>query len=330
MTNIQSLADAALAGKHLSDAQIRFVIDLEDGRLPELAEQARRIARERFRNRVSVCAIINARSGHCSQDCAFCAQSAARAAEFDAHPLISTQTAVRAALAMQRLGAGRFAPVTSGKALEGKDFDALCAMAQELSSIPGLKIDASLGLADTPKLVRLKQCGLAGYHHNLETSRRFYPEICTTRSFDDNVRTVRDAIAAGLMVCSGALFGLGETWDDRVDLALTLRGLNVRSVPVNFLHPIPGTPLANRPVLSRREALKIVALYRLLLPEAHLRICGGRTTVFGETDKMAPMTAGASGLMIGDYLTLKGPDAASDIRGLEELGFTINAAGTHG
>jgi biotin synthase len=298
---------------------------MESDRLPELAAQAHRITLANFRGRVSVCAIINARSGRCSQDCAFCAQSVFRAAESGKHPLVSTQTAIQAALAMQRLGAGRFSPVTSGKALKGRDFDALCSMVHKLASIRGLKIDASLGLADISQLARLKQCGLAGYHHNLETSRRFYPEICSTRSFDDNVRTVRDAVAAGLTACSGALFGLGETWDDRVDLALTLRSLKVRSVPVNFLHPIAGTPLADRPVLSQEEALKIVALYRLLLPGAHLRICGGRTTGFGEAHKLAPMTAGASGLMIGDYLTLKGPDAASDIRGLEKQGFTLDA-----
>ena len=187
----------------------------------------------------------------------------------------------------------------------------------------GLLADTSCGILGRDELEALKRAGCSGYHHNLETARSFFPGVCTTHDYEEDVRAVRLARQAGLYVCSGGIFGLGETWAQRAELALTLRELDVQSVPVNFLHPIPGTPLAHRPPLDRVEASKIVALLRFLLPDKHIRICGGRQTVFGPEHPVEPLEAGASGLMIGDYLTTTGLDAARDLECLGRAGWEL-------
>ena len=183
----------------------------------------------------------------------------------------------------------------------------------------GLFADASVGILRAEQLIALRDAGLDAYHHNLETARSFFPQICTTHAYDEDVTTARAALNAGLTVCCGGLFGMGETWDHRVELALELRELGVHSVPVNFLTPIPGTPLENRGVLSPEEAVKITALLRFILPEQHIRICGGRPAVFGDR-KAEVLACGASGLMIGDYLTTAGGDAATDLEDIRRLG----------
>jgi biotin synthase len=183
---------------------------------------------------------------------------------------------------------------------------------------------ASLGRLDEPGLRLLKDAGLARYHHNLESSRTFFPHLCTTHTWDERLATLRAAQAAGLEVCSGGLFGAGETWEDRVDLALALRDLGVQQVPINFLNPIPGTPLENQPRLAADEGLRLIAIYRLLLPTATLRLCGGRPTTLGE--RQAEMFhAGANALMTGDYLTTAGLSPDADRALVANLGLTLDA-----
>ncbi|MDD3312909.1 biotin synthase BioB [Pseudodesulfovibrio sp.] len=309
----------ALDGAVPSDADIRRLIELPDGRLPELLDAAHRIRLARFGNRVSLCAIVNARSGRCSEDCAFCAQSARHRAESPVYPLISPEEIETAGRAARAAGAARFGVVLSGMSPSEGDLASLAESVARLARL-GLAPDLSAGILAAGRLKTLKKAGLAGYHHNLETSRTFFPRICTTHGYDEDVDAVRNAIEAGLHVCSGGIFGIGETWDDRVELALLLRELGVDSVPINFLHPAPGTPLADRTLLSPEEALRIVAVYRFLLPDRALRICGGRPTVFGAGRKGELLTAGASGLMIGDYLTTKGGDVASDFDEMKRAG----------
>ena len=184
----------------------------------------------------------------------------------------------------------------------------------------GLAPDLSPGIHDRPQLKTLKYAGLKGYHHNLETSASFFPSMCTTHAYEEDVKAVRTGIEAGLHVCSGGIFGIGESWDDRVELALLLGELKVHSVPLNFLHPIPGTPLENQPVLSPEEALRIVALFRFLLPDRQIRICGGRPTVFSEARKAELLQSGASGIMVGDYLTTRGGSVRSDLDDINRAG----------
>lgn len=319
-----ALARPLLAGGFLSDAdQERLLALLPRAKGPDLAawaEAADAVRQARVGRVASLCAIISAKSGRCGENCAFCAQSGHYPTESPEHPFLEPERIIAAAAAMRASGVGRFGVVASGKALPEAE---LAKAADALAGIAalGLAADASFGVLPGEALARLKAAGLAAYHHNLETSRAFYPAICTTRTFEDNLEVLRQCRARGIPVCSGGLFGMGETWADRADLARTLLDAGVFSVPVNFLSPIPGTPLADRPVLAPDEALRIVILLRFLLPDRHIRICGGRPAVFGKTDPLAPMTAGASGLMVGDYLTTAGASVAEDRQGLLRLGF---------
>ncbi len=306
---------AVLNGNRLTNSQIRYILDLPTERLGELLSYAHNIRAARFGNKVGLCAIINAKSGTCSEDCAFCAQSGHHGADSPEYPLLSTDEITAAGAAAQQHGVTRFGVVASGKLVGEDDLLGFTEAVRALAA-QGLAPDLSPGILDVAQLKALKEAGLAGYHHNLETSASFFPKMCTTHTYDDDVRAVRAGLKAGLYVCSGGIFGIGESWDDRVELALLLSELGVQSVPMNFLHPIPGTPLENQDVLTPEEALKTVALYRFLLPDRALRMCGGRLTVFGRERKNELLQSGANGLMVGDYLTTKGGDTDSD---LEEI-----------
>jgi len=298
----------------------RRVADAQGDELAELAEAAKRVKEARFGKTMSLCSIVNAKSGRCSEDCKFCAQSAHHDTRCQVYPFIDVDKVLDAARAMRAAGASRFAVVTSGKGPNDEDFDKLLLAIRGIRELD-LMADASVGILSPERLLALKDAGLTTYHHNLETARSYFPQVCTTHAYDEDVATVRAALAAGLEVCSGGLFGLGEDWQHRVELALELRGLGVHSVPVNFLTPIPGTPYEHRPVMPPEEAIRILALLRLILPEQQIRICGGRPAVFGSR-KAEALTCGASGLMIGDYLTTRGEAAASDLDDLANLGLT--------
>ena len=320
-----ALVRPLLAGGFLAHAaRERLLAELPQAsgsELDALARAADAVRQTRVGAAVSLCAIISAKSGRCGENCAFCAQSGHHQTASPEHPFLAPERLAAAAAAMQAAGVARFGIVASGKALPEAEL-ALAAQALTAVAAVGMAADASLGVLPRDALARLKAAGLAAYHHNLETSRAHYPKICTTRTFDDNLDVLAACRSLGIPTCSGGLFGLGESWADRADLALTLLDAGVFSVPVNFLSPIPGTPLADQPVLSRDEARRIVILLRLLLPDRHIRICGGRPTVFGPTtDNLAPMACGADGLMVGDYLTTGGASLEQDRAGLKHLGF---------
>lgn len=328
MTNLslEHIAATARSGQALSDAQIRALVSLNPERLPQLLAHAHAIRTARFGNRISLCAIVNAQSGRCSEDCSFCAQSAHHGGtESPEYPLLSPQEIGGAARTAKEHGAHRFGIVASGKFV-GSDLLKGFAAAVRAVAAQGLVPDLSPGILEPEQFRVLKTAGLKGYHHNLETSASHFPKVCTTHAYDEDVRAVRAAMDAGLHVCCGGIFGIGESWEDRVELALLLRSMGVRSVPMNFLTPIPGTPLAHREPLSPEEALHIVALYRFLLPESALRICGGRQTVFGSGRKKELLVSGASGLMVGDYLTTTGAGIASDHEEISRAGLSVNPA----
>jgi biotin synthase len=317
--NLNAIASKALDNVLPSDAEISFLISQAEERLPELLGHAHRIRLARLGNGVGLCAIVNAKSGTCSEDCAFCAQSGHHSANSPEYPLLSADEIADAAARAGRSGATRFGIVASGKLVGGRDLDGFERAVRAVAA-RGLVPDLSPGILERDQLARLKKAGLRGYHHNLETSATHFPKMCSTHRYEEDVDAVRAGLDAGLYVCSGGIFGIGETWDDRVELALLLRELGVPSVPMNFLTPIPGTPLEGSAPLPPEEALAIVALYRFLLPDRHLRICGGRPTVFGDARRHELLTAGASGLMIGDYLTTRGSDADGDLRDIRRAG----------
>ncbi len=325
--SLKAIHRKVLSGATLSESEIRYLVDIPPDRLGELLRCAHDIRLAAFGNTVSLCAIVNAKSGTCSEDCSFCAQSGHHRAQSPEYPLLPVEEITAAGGIAKGHGVTRFGVVASGKLVGADDLAGFTQAVRALAAM-GLKPDLSPGILDRAQLKTLKQAGLAGYHHNLETSPAFFPRVCTTHDYEEDVRAVRAGLEAGLYVCCGGIFGIGESWDDRVELALLLAELGVPSVPMNFLHPIPGTPLEGREVLRSEEALKIVALYRFLLPDRALRICGGRPKVFGGERKKELLHSGANGLMTGDYLTTAGIDWKSDLREIVEAGL-VTAQNTY-
>ena len=267
---------------------------------------------------VFTCSIINARSGSCSEDCAFCAQSAHHRTGIDTYPLLSEQELVDNAIRMHEAGATKYSMVTSGYMLTNKDIETICRAAAIIKEKTDLTICASLGMLTESMAGQLKESGITTYHHNLETARSYFGKICTTHDYDEDIETVKSAGSAGLKVCCGGIMGLGETWEQRAELAFTLKELDIDSIPINFLNPIPGTRMEKRPLMSPMEALKSVALFRFINPEKDITICGGREVTLRDYQSWIFM-AGANGLMLGNYLTTKGRSIKMDMEMIEEF-----------
>lgn len=292
----------------------------------ELVEFLGRAGATRRRHRgdeVDPCAIVNAKSGNCSQDCAFCAQSSRSTAPIERYPLRSAELLLEAGRAAGAAGAARFSVVTSGRAIRrDAELEVLAQVIRGTVEELGIEACASLGLLDEAALERLHEAGATRYHHNLEAAESFFPQICSTRSWRDSLETIAAARRLGFEVCCGGIFGLGESPDQRIELLETLRQLEVESVPLNFLHPIDGTPLAGQDDLSPMDCLKLVAVARLMMPTREVRVCGGREHNLRELQSWI-LLAGADGIMVGGYLTTGGRTVADDLRMIEDAGLTI-------
>jgi len=286
-----------------------------------LMSLAAALTEKAFGGRVELCAIINALSGRCSEDCRFCSQSARYSTSAATYSLLSEDRVVEAANRAKANGAARFSLVTSGKAASDKVVDQLCPMIERIAGL-GLLPCASLGCLAGPALRRLRSAGVDRFHHNLETARSFYTEICTTHRYEERLETLEAARSAGLSLCSGGIFGLGESKAQRIELIEALAELNVESVAVNFINPIPGTPLAGSSRLDAWEALVLLSIIRLLLPQAEIRTCGGRLETLGAASPLQYL-AGANATMTGDYLTTQGPRPDQDIAEIEALGLKL-------
>lgn len=313
---ITRLSRQVLDGKSLTEEQGNLLADLESRHTTELLFAANAITRA-MGHRSFTCSITNAKSGTCSQDCRFCAQSGHYDTGSPTHPLLPLEELIDRGLAMHQAGAACYSLVTSGLMLSSDEIDRIAACIETLKSRTSLQLSASLGLLNPDYARRLTRAGLTRYHHNLETARSHFPSICTTHSYDEDIATIRLAKEHGLRICSGGILGLGESWAQRVELAATLAELDVDTVPLNFLSPIAGTPLEDSPVLSVHDALKSVALFRFMLPKASITIAGGRERVLGDYQSWLPL-AGANGMMIGNYLTTKGRDLDADLKMLEQ------------
>jgi biotin synthase len=320
---LQRLTDNALAGKPAAaqDALRILGIDAQPD-IVMLLSCANRVRQHFHGDAIDLCAIINARSGRCAEDCAFCAQSAHFATATAQYPLMSADEICSAAAACLGSHAHRFSIVTSGRGMQAdQDFKRIRDVVERLAAMPGMLPCASLGILTAEQLAALRQAGLKRYHHNLETAGSFYGSICTTHPFQRRVETVLLAQQAGLEVCCGGILGLGETPQQRVELAVTLRDLKVDAVPLNFLNPIPGTPLGRMPLVPALDALKAIAMVRFVLPATELRVCGGRE-VSMRTLQPLMYLAGANGAMVGNYLTTAGRDPRADIQEIIDLGLT--------
>jgi biotin synthase len=275
-------------------------------------------------NTVSACSIINAKCGSCPENCAFCAQSNRSKAKIDAYPLVSVETMVEQARKASEQGSVRYGIVTSGRTVgKGRELDQICRAVSLIARDLPIKPCASLGILDLESLKQLKEAGLTRYHHNLETAESYFKVICSTRNYKDQTDTVGNARKAGLSVCSGGIFGLGESKAQRVELLETIRGLEVDSVPVNFLNPIPGTPLEDMKQLTPFECLKIIAVARLMLPETNIRICGGREFNLRDFQSWI-FLAGADAVMTGGYLVTSGRDVKIDMQMISDAGMRLD------
>lgn len=313
------LVDRVKSGGEITRDEALALGELAGDRLNELFLAALRLTRHFHGNRVDLCSIMNAKSGRCSEDCVFCAQSGHYYTGVPTYPLLSKEAILERALEMETKGAQRFSLVTSGRGILGGDFEKVLDIYKTLREKTGLSLCASLGIIDYEKALRLKEAGVTMYHHNIETSRSYYPKICTTHSFDERVETIRFAKDAGLGICSGGIIGLGENWEQRVEMAFQLKELRAASVPVNILTSIEGTPLWGKPAPAPLAILRTAAMFRLVLPGAVLRLAGGREAALRDLQAAALM-AGVNGLMVGNYLTTGGRRVEDDLQMLKDLG----------
>ena len=321
--SFKNLFDTTLNAPQITYAQALELSNLSTADLPLLFACASHI-RDQYCKEISVCSIINAKSGLCSEDCSFCAQSSYNSTKAAQYPLLSDEQLMAGAHAAAANGAGCYGIVTSGSGIrQGEELERLCSVISKIKDEGLVAPGASLGTLDEHAVKALVSAGLVTYHHNLETSRSFFPQICTTHDYEDDVATVRLAKQAGLRVCCGGLFGLGESMEQRIELAFTLRDLQVDSVPINFLDPVEGTPLAGTGLLKPMECLHIIALYRMILPKAHITICGGREKNLRELQSWV-FLAGASGIMTGNYLTKVGRQPADDLQMIADLGLNLS------
>ncbi|NLC71542.1 MAG: biotin synthase BioB [Desulfuromonadaceae bacterium] len=313
------MADDILAGRQPPmDSYLRLA-GLRDEEVLHLLPAADRLRHSFCGRCIHLCTIVNAKSGQCSENCAFCAQSRFSRNPGPVYPLKSPAMIREQADKAQNSPIHRFSLVTSGKGLCTAEIETILAAVSDLKK-DRLAYCASLGLVAGDTLVGLKEAGVSRYHHNLETSRSFYPAVCTTHSWEERAATVREAKKAGLSVCSGGIFGLGESDEQRLELALELKNLSVDAVPINFLTPIPGTPLESADFLTPWRCLKIIALFRFVLPDREILVCGGRERNLRSLHPLV-FSAGASGIMTGHYLTTEGRQLHDDLEMLRELGF---------
>lgn len=316
-----ALADRALAGGVLARDEARAVLAAPDDLLLDQLAAAYRVRRHYWGNRVRLHFLLNAQSGLCPEDCGYCSQSKVSAAEIDKYPMLAKERILDAADRAARLKAGTFCMVISGRSPGERVFEKVIDAVRAVKERHDLKVCACLGLLTEEQAVRLKEAGVTQVNHNLNTSERYTPEVVSTHTFADRVATVEQVRAAGLKTCSGGIVGMGETDDDVIDLALSLRELEVKSVPVNFLIPVPGTPFADVRALDPRRCLRILCLYRFLLPSQEIRIAGGREVHLRALQPLGLYAANS--IFIGDYLTTQGAAAKADLAMIADAGFVL-------
>ena len=312
------IAEKIIGGERLKpDDDLKFLLSAP---LEDLQAGARLIQKNFYGNHIDFCTIINGKSGRCSENCKYCAQAARHRTGVDEYNFLPTEKILAVALADEAAGVNRFSIVTSGRALDEKSFERAIEAYKVLRGRLKIELCASHGILSAEQLQRLRAAGVKRYHHNLETSRRFFPHICTTHTFDDRIRTIKLAQAAGLEVCSGGIIGMGETWQDRIDLAFELAALEINSIPINVLNPIKGTPLENLKTLAPEEILRTIAIFRYINPTANIRMAAGRK--FLPDAGASAFTHGASAAITGNMLTTSNTNIKSDLKLLARLGLT--------
>lgn len=304
----------------MTDITKEELLKLYDMDLDELIEMSSKITKENFKNEVEVCSIISARTGKCGENCKYCSQSIHNHADIVCHPLLSVEEVYQSALKAKENGATRFCIVTSGRSENGDDFNTILEMIKKVASIPDIHCCASLGLLNEEQIKQIKEAGVERFNHNINTSQNYHNEICTTHHFEDRIKTVKNIVKNGIEACTGVILGMGETKEDRVDMALSLAELNPKTVPINVLNPIKGTPLEDySDKIAEEDVLRTICIFRIAMPKAILRYAGGRNTRLSlETQKLG-LKAGVNGLLAGDYLTTNGEEVQKDKEMLESI-----------
>lgn len=317
--NISELAESIIGGKRLNRSDDLTVLTGAD--TDELCSAADRIRKALCGDSADLCSIINGRSGRCPENCKFCAQSAHNSTGIDEYGFLDENTILAECRHNAERGVHRFSIVTAGRTLSDVDFEKAVSAYRRMSAECGIKLCASHGLLTEEQFTRLRESGVTTYHCNIETSRRYFPSICTTHTFDDKIACIKRAQKCGLSVCSGGIIGMGETWEDRVDMALTLSELSIRSVPINALRPIKGTALEDAVPLTETDILRTAAIFRFILPEAYIRLAAGR--IIMENSGERAFRSGANAAITGDMLTTSGNDIKTDMEMLTKLGYKV-------
>ena len=298
--DVLKLADEIIDGRRLTredDLNIFLTCDLK-----ELCQGADRIRDARIGDKVDLCSIINGRSGRCPEDCKYCAQSAHHHTNCEVYEFLPEDTIVEACKVHEQEGIDRFSIVTAGRSLTGEEFEkAIHAFERMQKECPNIELCASMGFLTAEQFHRLHEAGVTSYHHNIETSRRNFPNICTTHTYDMKVETLKMIKAEGMCACSGGIIGMGETWEDRLDMAISLAELGIDSIPINALMPIKGTPLEDQPLLTEDDILRTIAFFRYINPDANVRLAAGRALL--TNDGELALQSGASASITGNMLT---------------------------
>ena len=317
----RSLANKSLAGEVLSQTEALAVLSAPNAELLDQLAAAYRVRRHYWGDRVRLHFLLNAQSGLCPEDCHYCSQSKISGAEIEKYPLMAKEQILAAAGRAHEMKAGTFCMAISGRSPSPRVFDGILAAVRTVKDTYPMRVCTTLGLLNEAQATQLKAAGVDRINHNLNTAKEHHEDICTTHGFQDRLSTVKAVQAAGLTTCSGGIFGMGESNEDIVSLALSLRELNVTSVPLNFLIPIPGTPFAERNELTPQRCLRILCLFRLLLPSQEIRIAGGREVHLRSLQPLGLYAANS--IFVGDYLTTPGQSAQQDFDMIQEAGFVI-------
>lgn len=319
MFNLSKLKNKVLNNYKLTKKDALNLIDVE---LEELCVYANEIREKFCGNKFDACTIINIKNGRCSEDCSFCAQSKHYKHNINTYPLLTKSELKEKTLTIFNEGFERISYVASGKKMSEKELNILSDLIKELNNeYNTIKICASLGLLNKNKISILEKSGIDRIHNNLESSRHYFKEICTTHSYEEKLDTLQLVKNSNIMICSGGIFGMGESFEDRVDLALLLRDLEVKSIPINILNPIKGTPVEDNEVLSNDELCRIIAIFRFINPDAFIRMAGGRTLL--EDNGKKAFQSGANAAILGNMLTTAGVKIEEDLKMLDELGYNI-------
>lgn len=300
------------------------LLELYNLPLDELIALSAGVTKENFGNQVEFCSIISAKTGMCEENCKYCSQSAHNSAKINVHPLLSLEEVKKAAESAKANGATRFCVVTSGRHPSKEDFPKLLEMIKAVADIDGLHSCCSLGILDEEQVRQIKEAGAERYNHNINTAKSFHHNICTTHDYEDRINTIKLVQKYGIEACAGVIIGMGETREQRVEMALELAELNPKSVPINFLNPIKDTPLEGlENAIDEEEILRTICIFRIALPKALIRYAGGRTTRFSEEYQKLGIRAGVNALLVGNYLTTTGSTPQEDIKLVEDEGLTV-------